>query len=142
MISMASISDLRVNEKTRRAHRRQGFWQIFLPVFLALLIVITLFVLVVRGGPSSIERSAQTATILLAIPVMVSGLVFLVLMALLIVMLGRLMKWLPPQSYRAQKVAQKISSGITQVSHASQQPFLLLESWGEALDRVFRRNRW
>ncbi len=138
---MSSISGLRVNEETRRAHRRQTFWQIFLPVTLGVLLVITLFILVVRGGEGGIERSAQTATILLAIPVMLSGLFFLVLMMLFSLMLGRLMKWLPPKSYQAQKIAKRISSGVEQVSHASQQPFLLLESWGEALIRVFQPNR-
>jgi predicted PurR-regulated permease PerM len=141
MIWMTSIYVPRVNEKTRRAHRRQTFWQILLPVFLGILLALSLITLVIRGGGSSVERSAQTATILLSIPLMVSGLVFLFLTIFLSSMLGRLMQWLPPRSYQAQRIARRIGSGAEQVSHASQQPFLLLESWGEALSRVFQRIR-
>jgi predicted PurR-regulated permease PerM len=141
MTLMASIYDSRVNEETRRVHRRQTFWQILLPVFLGVLLAISLIVLVIRSGESSVERSAQTATILLSIPLMVSGLVFLFLTIFLSSMLGRLMQWLPPRSYQAQRIARRISSGVEQVSHASQQPFLLLESWGEALGRIFQRIR-
>jgi predicted PurR-regulated permease PerM len=138
---MNSIYLPRVNEKTRRAHQRQTFWQILLPVFLGILFAVTLIVLVIRGGEGSIERSAQTATIMLSIPLMVIGLVFLSLMILFSLMLGRLIKWLPPKSFQVQKMAKRISAGVEQVSHASEQPFLLFESWGEALSRVFQRIR-
>ena len=141
MIWMSSIYSSRVNEETRRAHGRQSFWQIFLPLILGILTAIMVIVLVVRGGAGSIERNAQTATILLAIPVMVSGLVFLFLMILLSLMLGRLMKWLPPRSYQAQKIARRINSRISQVSQVSRQPFLLFESWAEGLNRVLHRIR-
>lgn len=130
-----------VNEETRRAHRRQTFWQIFFPLILAILLAVTLFALVLSGGKNSIDRGAQTATILMTIPIMAAGLIFLFLAIIASFALGRLMKWLPPHSYQAHKVAQKINSRIAQVSEASKQPFLLIESWADALARMLQRIR-
>jgi hypothetical protein len=70
---------------------------------------------------------------------MVFGLVFLVVMILLGFALGRLMNWLPPQSYRAQKFAQKVNSGFSNAADAARKPFLAMDSWVEAFDRMIHR---
>lgn len=127
------------NQKTQRAHRRQVVWQIYLPLLLGALFAIALFVLILRGGSGTIERSSQTATILLSIPVFVFGLIFLALGIMLIFGLSRLIHWLPPQSFRAQKAAQRINSGIADAANAAKQPFMLFETWGEAISRVWNR---
>jgi len=127
------------NQKTHRAHRRQVIWQIFLPLLLSIVLAIGLFVLVLLGGSGTIERSAQTATILLSIPMLVLGFIFLFLLVVFSAGLGRLFSWLPPQSFKVQKAAQKLNSGISRVANASRQPFLLFESWGNAINRVLSR---
>lgn len=129
------------NEQARRARRWQLIWQIFLPLAFGIAIVIVLFTLVIQGGSGRIERSAQTASILLAIPLLLSGFVLLFLLIALSSGISRLIAWLPPQSYRIQKAAQKINSGISGVSRATRQPFLWMESWGNALSRVFHRRK-
>ena len=128
-----------VNEEARRAHRRQVIWQIFLPLVIGILIAIALFVMVLQSGAATIERSAQTATVLLAIPLLVSGFVFLFLLIALSSGMNRLIKWLPHQSYRAQKLAQQLNIGTTRLSRSAKQPFFLVDSWGNAIGRVIRR---
>lgn len=129
------------NEQARRAHRWQLIWQILLPLVFGIAFVIVLFTLVVQGGAGRIERSAQTASILLAIPLLLSGFGLLFLLIALNSGINRLIAWLPPQSYRIQKAAQKINSGISGISRTTRQPFLWMESWGNALSRVFHRRR-
>lgn len=114
-------------------------WQVFLPLFLCVVLAIVLFVLVLRGGSGAIERSAQTATILLSIPMLLFGFIFLFLMIAFSAGLSRLITWLPPQSFKVQKAAKKANSGITQIANASRQPFLMFESWGNAINRVLKR---
>lgn len=130
-----------LNPETQRSHRRQVLWQIFLPLLLGIALAVFLFLLVLRGGSGSIERSAQTATILLAVPVFVFTFVFLLSVIALSAGLSRLMKWLPPQSSRVQRAAAKLNGGVRQVSDAARQPFLVVESWGNALSRVWNRRR-
>ncbi len=128
-----------INEETRRAYRRQAFWQIFFPLLIGILIAIILFALMMRSGTGTIERSAQAATILLAIPLLVGGFALMFLLIVLTSGINRFMKWLPPKSYRAQRLAQQLSSGTTQISNVARQPFVLIESWGNALNRALRR---
>lgn len=92
-----------------------------------------------RGGTGSIEHSAQIASILLAIPLLVTGLVFFVLLIAAYFGLNALIKWLPPQSYKLQRLAKQAGSAAIQVAMAAKQPFLLIESWGNAVDRVIHR---
>jgi predicted PurR-regulated permease PerM len=129
------------NLQTRRAHRRQVIWQIFLPLLLGIVFAGFLFALVLRSGSGTIERSAQTATILLSIPVILFGLLFLSLLVVFSLGLGRLLGWLPGQSFKAQKAAQRFNSSVTGAANAAKQPFMLFESWGEAINRVLSRRR-
>jgi ABC-type molybdate transport system permease subunit len=128
-----------INSKTQRAHKWQVFWQISVPLAAGILLAIFLLALSLRSGEGSIERSAQLATIALSLPIMVIGLVLLIAMIFLGFVVGRFMKWLPPHTNRAQKFAQKVSTGISHATDLSRQPFLALESWAEAFDRVIHR---
>ena len=128
-----------INEGARRAHRRQSFWHIWLPLAFGVVVAATLFALLMQGGATSIEQGAQAASILLAVPIFVVGFLLFFLLVVANVGMNALMRWLPPQSYKAQRWVRQITSGAVPVARATKQPFLLMESWGAAVDRVIHR---
>lgn len=86
-----------------------------------------------------IEHSAQIASILLAIPIFISGSLLLFLLIGANYGVNALIKWLPAQSVKAQRLAKQVNSATTQITKAAKQPFLLIESWSNAVDRIIRR---
>jgi len=128
-----------IDEETQRAHRRQSFWQIYLPLIAGILFAVVLFVSVIQDGTPLIEHSAQIASILLAIPIFISGSLLLFLLIGANYGVNALIKWLPAQSVKAQRLAKQVNSATTQITKAAKQPFLLIESWSNAVDRIIRR---
>ncbi|MEX1247149.1 MAG: hypothetical protein WEA61_01600 [Anaerolineales bacterium] len=124
---------------TRRTHRRQVLWQILVPLIASVVLAAFLFYLVLAAGPGSIERSAQLAAILLALPTLAIGLGALAVLIILTSSVSRLMKWLPKAALRAQRAAQSLNTATQTLADWVAKPFVLLESWGTALRKVFRR---
>lgn len=128
-----------VNEKTQRSHRREMFWQVWLPLLAGVALCGVLLYLLLAAGSASVERGAQAAVILLAVPVIFMGIGLLVALLLLNSSIDRLAKWLPQQTYRAQRAAQTVSSGAQRTANALAAPFVMLEAWGDAWRRLWRR---
>lgn len=128
-----------VNEKTQRAHRREMFWQVWLPLLAGVAVCGVLLYLLLAAGSASVERGAQTAVILLAVPVIFLGIGLLVALLVLNSSIGKLARWLPMQTYRVQRAAESVNSGAQQTANALAAPFVALEAWGDALRRLWRR---
>jgi hypothetical protein len=129
------------NQKTRRAHRGEVFWQILLPLFGGVFGGGFLIYLLLAGGSGSIERGAQIAIILLALPTLLLG---FALLALLLVLNGGMVKllgWLPPQAARIQHAAEKVNVRTGVTASAIMRAFMKVDSWGTAARKVFKRNR-
>ncbi len=129
------------NPKTRRAHRGEVFWQILLPLFAGVLGGGFLIYLLLAGGSGSIERGAQIAIILLALPTLLLG---FALLALLLVLNGgivKLLSWLPSQAARAQRAVETVNAGTQRTASTIMRAFMKVDSWGTAARKVFKRNK-
>lgn len=102
----ANNSQNEMNERpSYRQHRRQTFWQVFLPVLLTVLVVLVglvLLIMLANGGDSAGKLSvwADTSLIWLLLPVMGLGLMAILILGAVIYLLARLLKVLP--TYTAQ----------------------------------------
>lgn len=128
-----------VNEKTQRSHRREMFWQVWLPLLAGVALSGVLAYLLVAAGRDSLERGAQAAVILLAVPVIFMGIGLLVALLLLNSSIGKLARWLPKQTLRAQQAAESLNSGTQRTADAVAAPFVAVEAWGTALRRLWRK---
>lgn len=129
------------NPVTHRAHRGEVFWQILLPLFAGVLASAFLFYLLLTGGPVSLERGAQIAVILLALPTLLLGITLLVLMLLLNGGIAKLLNWLPPQAARTQRVVEAVNASTQKTASAITRAIMKLDSLGTAGRKVFRRNK-
>jgi predicted PurR-regulated permease PerM len=128
-----------VNEKSRRAHRREAFWQIVLPVIVGVILAAVLVFLLVSAGPAQIERSAQIAVILLMAPLLAVGIGLLVSVALLTGGINKLIEWLPERTYLVQRLAEGLNRGTRSLWHVVNRPFVTLESWGASINKLVKR---
>jgi len=125
-----------------QAHRRQFVGQVLAPVLLAAALGIAMAVLTgmaAFGGGGEVGRWAAIATIWLALPVMVFGLLFLLILAGLIFLLARLLKITPTYTQRAQKFAQRLSRGARRGADAAVKPALWLEGARAAIKALFKK---
>ena len=129
------------NPRTRRAHRGEVFWQIWLPLFAGVLVSALLFYLLLTGGAGSIQRGAQVAIILLALPTLLLGAAMLALLLVLNHGIGRVMNWLPPQAARVQQAAEAVNAGTQKSASAITRALMKVDAWGTAARKVFNRNR-
>lgn len=127
------------NASAQRAHRRETWLQIILPLVLGAALLVSLVVLAAESGQGNLGSLAQIATMLLVLPLMVVGLVMLAGASVGILALARLMGWLPQGAYRVQHAISRISQAAIRGADGLARPVLLLESWAKAAQRVFRR---
>lgn len=123
-------------------HRRQFWLQIFLPMILMVVFIFT--VGAITGVAAFSENSASPrwgaiSTIWLVIPVMFFGLIFLVILASLVYLLGRTLQVLPPYSSKAQYYLHRAASEIKQYSDKATEPVLFIEAIKASLKAVFGR---
>lgn len=129
------------NPVTRRAHRVQFFWQILFPLLAGIVLMGAGLLWLLNSNAGSVERTAQVATIIFALPLLLLGIIFFAITALLTFGVGRVIKWLPPQTYRVQRGAQGVSARIVGAVDAMLTPLLAIESWLGAANALFRRRR-
>ena len=124
-------------------HRRQFWIQIFLPMLLAILLIISVAVLTgttAFGEGGDILRWAAISTIWLVFPVMIFGLIFLAILAGFIYLLARALKFMPPYSSKAQYYVNRAASEIKRFSDVAAKPVLFLEGITASLKAFFGRN--
>lgn len=124
---------------TQRSHRRQVTWQILVPLFATILLLAVVLTFALIGGSADIERWAQVAAILLALPTIAVGIAILVMTLLVNTGVVKLIKWLPPRAAQAQRVAQGVNTVTQAASRGATWPFIKLEAWGEALRSIWHR---
>lgn len=130
-----------INLKARRAHRVQFFWQILFPLIAGALVLGGGLFWLLSSQTASVERTAQIATILFAVPMLFVGILLVVAIVLLAFGVGQVMKWLPPRTYRVQRGVHAISSRIVSAVDALITPVIVVESWVGAINSKLRRYR-
>ena len=131
------------NHPSYKNHRRQFWTQIFLPILIAVLLIIAIAVLTgtaAFGENGDSPRWAAISTIWLVIPVMIFGLVFLAILAGFIYLLARALKVMPPYSSEAQYYVDRATNEIKRFSDVAAKPVLFLEGIKASLKAFFGRN--
>ena len=130
------------NHLSYQNHRRQFWIQIFLPMILAVLIIIAVAVItgIAALGQGDSPRWAAISTIWLVIPVMFFGLLFLVLLAGLIYLLARTLNIIPPYTSKAQYYVNRGASEAKRFSDMAAKPVLFIEGIIASVKAIFGQN--
>jgi hypothetical protein len=129
------------NLKSQRAHRWQTFWQIIFPLIAGVALAAWGLTALMGAQAGNVTRMSQIATIVMLVPLVLVGLMLLVVTIALIYLLGRLMNWIPPQTYRVQRGVQAVSSRVVSTTDALLKPFIGVQSWLSAANTVIKRRR-
>lgn len=122
------------NPVTQKAHRRETFWQITIPLIVSILIILGLAIwsVVVASGEGEISQAADASLIFLIIPTMVLALVPLILLGGLVYGMVRLLKFLPPKLYLVQDFFLKLRYVVQNWSDKLAEPVLRVNGLGAA----------
>lgn len=123
-------------------HRRQAWLQIFLPILIAVAVILVVAVLTglaAFGGTGDSVRWAATSTIWLLIPVMICGLLFLALLSGLVYLLARALQVLPSYTSSGQYYFNRVTSQIKRFSDTSTRPVFFLEEIKARVRAIFGR---
>ena len=131
------------NHLSYQNHRRQFWLQIFLPILLAVLIVIAVAVITgfaAFGENGDAPRWAAISTIWLVIPVMIFGLLFFIILGGLVYLLAQALKAIPPYSAKGQYYVNRGVTEIKRFSDMAAKPVLFIEGIIASIKAVFGRS--
>lgn len=124
-------------------HRRQFWLQIFLPMILAVIVIVALAVISgiaafgVNGDPA---RWAAISTIWLVVPVMIFGLLFFAVLGGLVYLLARGLQVLPTYTSNTQYYIQRVTGQIKRSSDMATRPVFFIEGIMARIKAIFGRN--
>lgn len=127
-------------------HQRQRFLQIWLPVGLAVLVVLGMAVWAAiaagAAGPS-LTKWADVSAIWLILPLCLAGFFFFLLLGGLIYLTARAYRGLPALDRRVQSVFRRIEQGVRHAADQTVKPFYTVNGWSAGwkalIDDLFRR---
>jgi FtsH-binding integral membrane protein len=131
------------NHPSYQNHRHQFWLQIFLPMILAVLLIIVVAVITSLAAFGANDRSpvwAAISTIWLVIPVMFFGLIVLALLGGLVYLMVQTLKTLPPYTSKAQYYVNRGASEAKRFSDMAAQPVLFIEEIKASLKAIFGLN--
>jgi hypothetical protein len=113
-----------------QVHRKQVWTQILLPVILAVAlfaIALTAVGIATFRDNGDVGRWAAISTIGLILPVMIAGVLLLALLGVMIYVMGRITRLIPPYSYQAQRIVYRLEGGIKHAAGMVRRPVLALQ---------------
>lgn len=140
-VRTSELTQAQTNPHARRAHRREVWWQIVLPLLLGVILAAAALFNLVTGRVGNVQNAAELATIFLTIPVMIIGVLFFILTVFLIFAVGRVMHWIPAQTFKVQQLADKASLQTIRSANLLAGPLLFIDSWVSAIRTIFRKRR-
>lgn len=109
--------------------RRQTLWGVTVPVVVvALLMIAAVVLLIVLGGPGAVSIVADYALILLVLACIVPVLLGLALWGGLAFLTGKLVKTVPPYSYKLRRVMEKVYETVDRITDRIASIFITVES--------------
>lgn len=142
---MKSSSVSRVaDHPSYRAHRRQVWTQILLPVLIggaALVVGPVVAWLAVFDGGGDLGRWAAISTMWVLLPVMTAGAILLVVLIVLIYLAGRVSGLIPRYSIRAQRFAAQAAGGTRRAAAMIRKPVLGVRDLGWRVKTGLQRMR-
>jgi hypothetical protein len=136
-----SLFNEKVNIGAQRRHRREVWVQILLPLALAVALGIVGLVALLNANTGNVTRASQLATILLALPLLVMGIIFVVVLVAAIYALGVAMKWIPTKTVYVHRLMERVNHVAQRTANLAAQPVIALESWSSALARTLKKLR-
>ena len=131
------------NHLSYKNHQRQFWLQIFVPMLVAILLIIALAVLIGMASFSETgdsPRWAAVSTIWLVIPVMFFGLLFLIALVGLVYLLAKALNVIPPYSAKAHYYMNRGTSEVKRFSDMATKPVFFLEGISASLKAFFGRD--
>jgi len=102
-----------------------GFWQIVFPSLVAAIAIILVCVLVVLdAGNENISRFSEISTVLLVLPVFFFSLIVLIILGACIILVSRLMGWIPPFTQRILEFLVKVQEVVKKLADIVAQPII------------------
>ncbi len=131
------------NPRTRKAHRRESWWQIYLPLALGALAILTLAVWTAVAGAQGgeIAPAADTALIFLLAPTLIFLLIPLALLGAGIYLTIRLFNLLPPQMLRLQRFFTRLQISTQRAADRLAEPILHLAGIQAAWQAIWQSLR-
>ena len=117
------------NPITYQAHRRQAFWQIYLPLIVFTILVIATIVLVIIASNEQVSKWADISLIFVISITMVAFLVVIVGLAFSVVYTRRLLRATPYFFFNAQRFIYLVEIRVKRVSNAAVEPILKINSF-------------
>jgi len=135
--SQTTFDDLIPEEDFRPAERRDDWLWIYLPFFIAVLLLMGLCYLIVRGGFGTTSAWADTSLVFMLVPVIILGLVPLLLTGLMIYGVYKLSAILPEAFQRARMFFKQVEDATQQAGDAAARPFLVTQSFWAVVQAIF-----
>src|SRR5688572_20781896 len=130
-----------VHESYRR-HRKQRTSQIILPVVLAVILFLAMVVLVniaTFRDNGDVSRWAAISTMWIAIPVCITGFIFLALLGGLVYLMGRLLGVTPRYTGKAQDFVHKLAIRIRRAADTAAKPVISVNGFGATIKALLGR---
>jgi hypothetical protein len=130
-----------VHESYRR-HRKQRTGQIILPIVLAALLFLAIVVLVniaTFRDNGDVGRWAAISTMWIAIPVCITGFLFLALLGGLVYLMGRLLGIAPRYTGKAQDFVHKLAIRIRRAADMTVKPVFAVNGFGATIKALLGR---
>ena len=127
------------NPITYQAHRRQAFWQIYLPLIVFTILVIATIVLVIIASNEQVSKWADISLIFVISITMVAFLVVIVGLAFSVVYTRRLLRATPYFFFNAQRFIYLVEIRVKRVSNAAVEPILKINSFFAGAGAIRRK---
>ena len=121
-------------------HRRQLWTQILVPLLVAVLFILAIFILTIMvtfRDNGDVGRWAAISTIWIVLPFMAAGLIALIIFGLFIYGMARLLALIPPYSGQAQKILWRVQGYIQRGADEVIKPIFALEGVAATFKRLF-----
>lgn len=123
-------------------HRRQRFWQIWVPLLIVFLVVLTAAVVLIltqtgRDKDTNLSQYSDTALIWIFIPLLLIAILIAVIMFGLVTLNGKILRGLPRLTHPAQRIFSQISDKVGNLSRMMVQPIISIKSIGAGVTRAF-----
>ena len=125
-----------------KQHRKQVVLQIILPVVIFAVLIVGLIVLIniaTFRDNGDVGRWAAISTIWIAIPIMVAGLIFLIILGGLVYLLKYLLNIAPAYTGQAQDFVHKLAGHIRRLADAIVKPVIVIDGVGASINRFLGR---
>lgn len=130
------------NPLTERNHRREVFWQIYLPLIgggIILLLLAAGVLITSIQGTARLDTWAAISEIFLTVPTMFAALIFLALIAGAAYLITRLLGAIPYYACLLQDIFVLIEVRVKKAADLSAEPFLRLHSFSAGLRALGRK---